>query len=115
MREILKMKIEGDAVILDKRIIASWLCDRLRKLYENRDGCNDYGFVTEIELGELLGLLGVLGLNRETWKEISNAKIAPTDENIYQAYQAVIREFGTSEFKDYREFKVLENLGGAVL
>ena len=56
----------------------------------------------------LEGALGVLDLSPRAFKEIFCRLKDPTDENISQAYQEVVREFGPSNFN------FLEKLGKEV-
>lgn len=96
------MKIDGNQVILDKKAVSDWLCYELEQVHSNR------GWPKKLEYHQDLieGALGIIGVCPRLFQEIFIGMQDPTDENLFRAYQAVIREFGPSGFR------FLANLGG---
>lgn len=86
------MKLEGDQVILEKEMVSDWLCYELEQVRDNRDDEIRLSYHQDM----IEGALGLLELPPELFRKI--LVLDPTNENLFRAYQAVIREFGESNF-----------------
>lgn len=90
------MRIEGDEVILYRKRVAIQLGSYLGRACADRERTRKYD--TDYQLKMLDGALSLLGVEEETAKEILTGVEDPTDENLFKAYQAVVREFGPVDF-----------------
>lgn len=88
------MKIEGNQVILEKEAVSDWLCYELEQVHNSQEDKIKLNYHQDM----IEGALGVLGLPPYVFQKIYTLIDTPTDVNIFRAYQAVIREFGPSEF-----------------